>query len=64
MTSQQVEKAPVGDKINFFQKISRCTLFESISLFEYNCQNEIDFIYRAFFIAGGLALPEAPASAG
>ena len=53
MTSQQVEKAPVG-----------CTLFESISVFEYNCQNEIDFIYRAFFIAGGLALPEAPASAG
>ena len=55
MTSQQVAKAPVGDKIKNFHRIPRYTSFKSIFSFEYNYQNEIDFVYRTFFFAGGLA---------
>ena len=55
MASQQVTKAPVGDKIKNFEKILRYTLYESIFSFEYNCQNEKDIVYRTLFIAGSLA---------
>ena len=44
MTSQQVAKAPVGDKVKIVQKILRYTLYESIFSFEYYCQNEKDLV--------------------